>query len=129
MQPQVKTLFNAVGANGHSEKMLASDWANYIMEVFANGTPTGTIKFKVSMQEDVNFTLASSPTNRWAYANIVDSDTGSPTAGGTGIATAGTNVTRIVELNVSNVKWICAELSGWSAGTFTVIGTATNATR
>lgn len=129
MQPQVKTLLNNVTANGHSEKMLASDWANYIMEVFANNTPTGTVKFKVSMQEDVDFTQASTPTNRWVYANIVDADAGSATAGSTGIATAGTAVTKIVELNVSNIKWICAELSGYTGGNFTVIGTATNATR
>lgn len=129
MQPQTKTLFNAVGANGHSEKMLVSDWANYIMEVFANGTPTGTIKFKMSMQDTCDFTAPSTPTNRWAYVGFVDSDTGSPTAGSTGIALAGANATRIVELNVSNADWICAELSGWSAGAFTVIGTATNATR
>lgn len=122
------TLLNNVASNQTSAKMRVTDWANYICEVFANGAPTGTIKFKGSMQEDVDFTVASSATNRWIYLNMVDADTGSPTAGSTGITTAGTALTKIAEINGSNMLWIASELSGWVAGNFTVIVSAVNPT-
>jgi hypothetical protein len=129
MQPQVMTLLSGAVANANSAKMRLVDWTNYAFEIFANGTPTGTIKIKVSLQEDVDFSVASSPTNRWVYANLVDADAGSAVAGSTGIVIAGSNTTKIVEVNGSHYRWACAELTGWVAGAFTVIGTASNSAR
>ena len=129
MQPQKMTLLNAATADAVSASMLVSDWANYAFEIFANGTPTGTIKIKGSLQMDVDFTAASTPSNRWVYVNLVDADSGSAVAGSTGIVIAGSNTTKIVEVNGSHFTKLAAELTGRSAGSFTVIGTASNSTR
>lgn len=129
MQPQTMTLLSAVGANQTSSKMNVTDWSNFAFEIFANGTPTGTIKVKASLQDNVDFSSASSPTNRWIYANLVDGDSGSAVAGSTGIVIAGANTTKIVEVNGSHYRQLAVELLGWSAGAFTVIGHASNPTK
>ena len=78
-----------------------------------------TTKVQGSRQEDVNFENAASATNRWDYIQVVDNEDGSTIDGDTGISpsVAATDESREFAINVDGLRWICLDVTSWTAGT------------
>lgn len=118
-------MFAAKGASGVS---LAHWVEGYSKVFFQFGTITsanGTLKFQISLsREKPDFSAASTPTNHWVYASVIDMAPGTAIAGATGIVLSGTDATKCLELNVGTPCWISAELT-WTAGAWTLNGYAT----
>ncbi len=90
------------------------------LEVSTSGTATLTANVKVAYQEDVDFSLAASPTNRWSYVQIRDLIDDSSTDGDTGIVYAGTDAVRLYELNTNGVIRVGVDVSAWTKGNLDV---------
>ena len=85
------------------------------------GDAAMTVKFQGSVSEDCpDFSAASSVTNRWDYVDCVDDEDGSSIDGDTGIAVAGADDHRMLEVNNNGLRWINAIISGWSEGEVTI---------
>jgi len=79
------------------------------------------IKFQGSIQDtEPDFSAAQTVANQWDYIEVNDMQDGAAIDGDTGISLTGTDDHRMLEANVNGLKWICAILSGWSAGAATL---------
>ena len=87
-----------------------------------------TTKVQGSNQIDVDFEAAVSATNRWDYVQVINKEDGSTIDGDTGIAptVAGTDDNFEFAVNVDAFKWICIDVSSWTAGTLQLEGTPYN---
>lgn len=115
---------NEIVANssGTSKAMNMQSFRNVELEVVMTGF-TGTVKFAGSNADtEPNFYAAASLANPWDFIKCVNQIDGTSVAGGTGLSgTATTSVTNL-EANTNGFKWVCAIVSGYSAGTLTVRG-------
>lgn len=103
-----------------SKVLDVEDFKNVILNFNTAGSGNFTAKLQGSIQDDVDFESAASATNRWDYIQMVDLQDGSTIAGDTGFAVTGTDDNRILEANVNGLKWICIDITSWTAGTLTV---------
>ncbi len=122
-----RTLFTAKAANGTSAVLInTSSYRNTLFSIFAATSSTGTIKIKGSNEETPAFSSAASASNMWDYVAIVNLQTHTETAGDTGVAFAASTGVEIVEANINAYRWMTVELSGYSAGAFTVVACQSN---
>ena len=103
-------------------KMVFTNDFGQIELILATTNVTGlTLKVQTSNQDDVNFSVAQSPTNKWSYLDLRCDDTGSDAtgyeyvSGSVGIVlTANKNLRFRLETN--GQKWVNAQVSGFTAG-------------
>ncbi len=76
-----------------------------------------TVKFVGSVSLDApDFDKAQSTTNQWDYVEVVDLEDGSAIDGDTGVAVAGADDHRQLAVNVDNLNWFGAIISGRTEG-------------
>jgi len=113
---------SAQAATGVGTAFNVENYKTVNLTVSGASTPTATIKFAVSDADTVpDFSSAASPTNPWVYAAIVDVQSGSVIAGNTGISFAGSAATNMYSLNVDGVRWVCPNVTSYSAGNYTIL--------
>jgi|GEM_PF-1464775 len=120
-------LFTAAGAAAVSAyALMVSDFNNVSLRLDTSGSAACTIKIYGSMSEvKPDFSAAKTASNRWDTVDIVQLNaTGSVIAGDTGIVLTTTDENANYELNVNNLRWVSAEITAWSAGAITLLGSA-----
>lgn len=121
-QPLQKIL-DAAAATGTGTALLVEDYDHIVLTLDTASSASGTVKFQISMQDDFpDFSAAQSVTNQWDYVEIVDLEDGTIIDGDTGVALAGTDDHRHFEANISGARWICATITAYAAGAWTVQG-------
>lgn len=118
---QEYTIFDGQSATGVGKIALCDDFTHAVASIHTTGSANFTLKFAGSIQESSpNFANAQSPTNAYDFVRLVDLDDGTAIAGDTGISSAGTDVNRLVEININALRWITARVTAHSAGAITV---------
>ena len=111
-------ILNAAVATGIGTPKFVGDYRHLELTLLGIGGADGTVKVKGSMQDTMpNFAAASTSTNKWAYVELKDLADGSTIDGDTGIVVT-TNVTRQFEVNTNMLRWICPDITTYTAGQF-----------
>lgn len=116
-------IMNAVAANGVGSAMEAAAYRFISLQIATTGTAAGVLKVQASLNEvKPDFSSAATAANPWFYMHTFNLVTGASVAGATGVTYSGTDaVTPLgIDLNNGGVNWVDVELSGFSAGTFTI---------
>lgn len=122
MSTITQTIMNAQVATGVGTAVNVENYKTVNLTLTGASTPTGTIKFAVSDAETVpDFNAAASAANPWVYAAIVDVQSGSVIAGNTGVAFAGTGATNMYSVNIDGMRWVCPNITAYTAGNYTVL--------
>lgn len=101
-------------------KIECEEYAHLVVSYNTANSANCTIKFQGSIQDDVNFNVAQSATNRWDYVRIIDLNDGTSISGDTGVALTGTDDNRLFEINVNGLKSFTVAVTAWAAGTINV---------
>ena len=113
---------SAQAATGVSTAVNVENYKTVNLTLTGASTPTGTVKFAVSDSDLApNFNSAASAANPWVYAAVVDVQSGSVIAGNTGVAFAGTGATNMYTINVDGMRWVCANVTAYTAGAYTIL--------
>lgn len=100
-----------------SKIIMTEGYQHIKLRLSTTGNTTATIKVQGSTSFNVpNFSDAATTANFWAYKQLKNEDDASTVNGGTGVALTGTDINKQYEVNVNSARWICLEISGWSAG-------------
>lgn len=122
MSTITQTIMSALAATGSSTVVNVENYKTVNLTLTASGTPTGTVKFFVSDSDTAPDVLsAASETNPWVYAAAVDIQSGSVIPGNTGVAFVGTGSTNLYTINVDGMRWVGAQVTSYTAGTYTVL--------
>jgi len=122
MSTLTKTLMSAQAATGVGTYELVENYKTVNLTVSGASTPTGTIKIAISDSETApDFSAAATAANPWVYAAIVDVQSGSVIAGNTGVAFTGTAGTNMYSVNVDGMRWVCPNVTAYTAGNYTVL--------
>lgn len=109
------------------KSILVADFTHMELSINASDSPAFNIKVQKSDQDNVDFNASQGSSNRWVYADIVDTSTaGTVTAGDTGVTFTGTASNKSYEVNINGAKWITLAVSGWSAGALHAVLSAYN---
>lgn len=117
------TILSAKGEDGSGSAILVDDFSHAVLSVATDGGGTAalTVKFQGSVQADApTFSNAKSVTNHFDEIEVVDLEDGSHIDGDVGFSVAGADDYRLFELNINALRWLCATVSGYSAGSVTV---------
>lgn len=113
---------NAQAATGVGTAVNVENYKTVNLTVTGATLPTGTVKVAVSDAETVpDFSAAATATNPWSYVALVDLQSGSVLAGNTGVAFAGTAATNMYSLNSNGMRWICPNVTAYTAGNYTIL--------
>lgn len=121
------------GAAGVMLKMgalpLVQDYRHAELQVTSAGTSTWTFKLMGSLgklradasvhTDCPNFGGTQGKTNPWGYIQLVDLADGSTVDGATGIATTGTDISKVYEVNTNGLKWLALLPTAWTQGSIT----------
>lgn len=103
---------------------LAVDFRNAVLQIATSGSFNGTIKVVGSQGKTdgscPNFGATQSSSNPWTYVESVDLSDGSSVVGSTGIASAGTDIYKNLEINTNTLKYLTVLVTAWTAGAITV---------
>ena len=114
---QQTQLFTGATATGSSVAVLVENFQHILATLSSSWSANFTIKFQWSMQLDrPDFSAPQSSTNTWDYIQVKDYQNNASIDGDTGIAFAGTDDVRIVELNTNNLRWVGATITARIAG-------------
>lgn len=119
---QVRTLIKEKAANGWSDAINVAPYKHIVISVVTTGSAVGTIKVAGSLHEgdDVDFSSAAALDNEWDYLGLYDlNDQSTFFTGDTGFVASGAGVEQLL-VSTNNMNTLAIELSGYSAGTFTV---------
>ena len=117
----LQTILNAKAENGVGNSIQCDSFDTAVLEVSGEGTANLTLQFQGSTSDDApDFSSAQSSANHYDYVQVIDLENNGAIDGDTGIAFAGANDFRIVELNTNNLKWITCKISSYVAGNCTV---------
>lgn len=120
-------MFDGATADGASNAFLAESFRHILLTLSTDDNADLVIKFAGSNAEDrPNFASAQSPTNEWDYVQVKDLEDNASIAGDTGITLSGTDDLRQLEVNTNGMRWICAIISSYSAGTVYLKGKGFN---
>lgn len=121
------TLLDDKAANGVSTVIVdGCDYRNIFLTIVATDTPTGTIKIRTA-DTDTAITGNASKTNPWIYTKCNDlSLAAGGIDGATGVAFTGTAGIKRVEVNTNGQRKLTVELTGYSAGKFSVYAVTTD---
>lgn len=122
MSTITQTIMSAQAATGVGTAVNVENYKTVNLTVSGAANPTGTIKIAISDSELVpNFATAASPTNPWVYAAVVDVQSGSVITGNTGVAFTGTAGTNMYTVNVDGMRWVCSNVTAYTAGDYTIL--------
>lgn len=111
--------------------MQATDFNNVVISAITSGSATLTCKMAGSIgmtigdqaaggTDEPNFGGTQSKSNPYTFIQMVDLVDASTVAGGTGLAPAGTDINRLLELNINAVKYFCPIVTAWTQGAITI---------
>lgn len=125
--PIQHTLMSAVGSNTTGTSVNISAFRNLVLSLVTSGTATITVKIQGSSSAtEPAWGSAASATNAWTFLAFKDLlDPTSFVAGGTGIAASGTDLVKNLWVDNPGLTWLNVVTSGFSAGTVSVVLTAT----
>jgi len=108
---QPKVLFNAQASAAVSPEIIAGDYRHIVFHFRSNGSVTGTVKIRGSIQTDCDLSAAASATNRWVYLASTDLEAGgSAVAGNTGFSATAAVLDKMVEVESNAIYKIAAEI-------------------
>lgn len=114
------TILDAVATTATGNKIDVKDFQHITISFATASSANLTVKFQGSIQEDVDFSSARSATNAWDYIEVIDLQDGAAIDGDTGIACAGTDDFRMLQLNINGLTKISATVTARSAGSVTL---------
>jgi hypothetical protein len=115
----LKILDGAVagGATTSGTCHFVGDAEKIFLQFGTTDTANIVIKFQGSISESYpNFAAAQSATNHWDFIDVIDLQDGTSIDGDAGITIAADDV-RNLEANVGALRWICARITTYNAGT------------
>ena len=109
----------AGGATTCGTAHFVEGYENLFLQFSAVGASVGgIIKFQGSWSDTCpNFAAAQSVTNNWDFVDVIDLEDGASIDGDTGITEAAADYLNL-EVNAGGLKWICARITTYNAGTF-----------
>lgn len=117
----LQTIFSAKAADGTGVAINVEQYKHIILALNTADSANLTIKFQGSISDTCpNFGAAQSVTNSWDYLKVIDLEDGATLTGDEGIAPAGADDHRLLEISTNGMKWICATISSRSAGSVTL---------
>jgi len=119
-QPLQKILDASTSAETGAPKLI-QDYDHGVLTIDTENSASGTVKFQISMQQELpDFSAAQGVNNQWDYVEIVDLEDGQIIDGDSGVTLTGTDDHRHFEANISAARWICATITAYTAGDWTV---------
>ena len=117
-------------ASGIGTPIFVADATEIKIHLDVNAAGDGTIKFQGSDTDALpTFSSAQSPTNKWDYVEVIDNEDGASIDGDTGVTLAGAAANQNFTVNVDALTWLCARLTTYTAGEWTVTATQYNESR
>jgi len=117
----LQTIFSAKAATGTGATINVEQYRHVVLEMATATSANLTIKFQGSISDTApDFSAAQTAANMWDYVEVKDLQDGSAIDGDTGIAPAGTDDFRLLEMNINGLKWVCATVTARSAGSVTL---------
>ena len=114
-------------ATGHGTAINCKDYKNAVITIVTTASANFTVKAAGSIQGDdlaaeaaPNFAAASTPTNQWSLIQMIDYNDGATVDGDTGVSSAGTDISRTLEMNINGLEWIDFNVTDYVAGKITV---------
>lgn len=118
---QLQTIFDAAAAASTGRVIDVQDFRNIMLQLGTASSANFTIKIQASFSETApDFSAAATVSNHWTYVAVYDLLDSTLVAGGTGFASAGTDVFKNLMVNTDGFRWICATITARSAGTITL---------
>ena len=115
------TILDAKAATGVGLSINVKDFRHLVVIIGTADNANLTVKAVGSIEEDApNFASAQAVDNMYDFIEMVDYQDGAKIAGDTGIAPAGTDDFRILELNTNGLKWLNFRVTARVAGNVTV---------
>jgi hypothetical protein len=117
----LQTILSAQAATGVGNNINVENFRYAVLEFGTASSANLTIKFQGSVSDDApTFSSAQSVSNHWDYIDVIDLEDGASIDGDTGVAPAGTDDFRLFQVNVDGLKWLCARVTAYAAGSVTV---------
>jgi hypothetical protein len=115
------TILNAKATTGIGNTIDVKDYRHVILSLATASSANLTVKFAGSISGDApTFSAAQSVSNHWDYIEVKDLQDGSAIDGDVGIAPAGTDDFRLLEMNTNGLNWINANVTARAAGSVTI---------
>lgn len=115
------TILDAKAATGVGLTIPCGDFNHAVISFNTASSANLTVKFAGSIAETApNFAAAQSVSNPFDYIQVKDLEDGSSIDGDTGIAPAGTDDQRMLEVNINGLEYLTAVVTARSAGSVTV---------
>lgn len=115
------TIMSAKADTGAGKVIPCDDFTHAIISFNTASSANGTVKFAGSIAETApDFAAAQSVSNPFDYIQAKDLEDGSSIDGDTGLAPAGTDDHRMLELNINALRYLTAVVTARAAGSFTV---------
>lgn len=114
------------------EILNVEDFRNIVIQVSTSGTATTTLKVFGSLGKPEASSLVGprydypnmgatiSPANPYSFLQLINLDSGTAIAGGTGVVVAGTDISNQYEVNINAQKYLTVLPISWSQGAITV---------
>lgn len=99
-----------------AKTLYAADFNNLVVSLHTSGSANFTLKCQGSIQDDVNFNAAKSPTNRWNFVEIISLEDEAKVVGDTGVVATGTDINETYEINANYLKYVTFQVTAHSAG-------------
>ena len=115
------TILDAKAATGVGLSINVKDFRHLVVIIGTADNANLTVKAVGSIEEDApNFASAQAVENMYDFIEMVDYQDGAKIAGDTGIAPAGTDDFRVLELNTNGLNWLNFRVTARVAGSVTV---------
>lgn len=115
------TILDAKAATGIGQLINVKDFRHLIIAIATASNANLTVKAVGSLEETApDFTAAQTAANMYDFLEMVDLQDGSKISGDTGIAFAGTDDYRLLEINTDGMEWLTFRVTARVAGNVTV---------
>ena len=129
------------GATGVGKIFACRDYRHLIVALATSGSATLTVKpvgsigksiAAITTVPDINaapdFSAAQSQTNMYEFINFVNYADNTIVAGATGLAAAGTDIVKLIEINTNGLQYFSLRITAWTQGTLhaVVVGYSEN---
>jgi|LakMenEpi03Aug12_release.lakeMendotaPanAssembly.Ray.scaffolds.fasta_scaffold554456_3 hypothetical protein len=116
-------ILDARDSNGVGSPIEVRDYKIIVIAVSGANSPDLDLRIKgtiVNQLQDIDFSVAASPTNQHDNVGLYEYRSANFVDGSTGVEFVGTAYTKLYEINVSGLTYICPEVANWAAGDVTV---------